>query len=335
MHCHHRQRSGYRWICTIGKTRQISSLPLIAINSLLILPKTKSAFDNCNYLRHREPKKSPWLRSPANTSVRQNYSCDYWWNFYHPLHRCPLLHKHSFKFPYSRHYSTSHYIDQPGKKPMNTKQICHQKIEDNANRHVFITLLTSHTTSECDRCQKRVFLNEQTLSFTTNYLLGASWKREGRLSQARAWRSTPQSSQQRTETEVKPKRTHMDIWLPHIPKRHHSLNYNNKLYSILNFKSKRSGQVVLQIQQHRPPHYLTKIASPKWKCSAEEARPLGHRTAPEQRDQQNHFRKALGTPCWHPTIKRQKSNHKTIPWSFHGGCGEKKRHIWYDLEERL
>lgn len=116
MHCHHRQRSGYRWICTTGKTRQISSLPLIAINSLLILPETKSAFDNCNYLRHREPKKSPWLRSPANTSVRQNYSCDYWWNFYHPLHWCPLLHKHSFKFPYSRHYSTSHYIDQPGKK---------------------------------------------------------------------------------------------------------------------------------------------------------------------------------------------------------------------------
>lgn len=158
MHCHHRQRSGYWWVWSIGETSQISSLPLTAINSLLILPEAESAFNNCNYLRYGESKKSPRLRSPANTPVRQNYNCDYWCNFYHPLHWCPLSHKHSFKFPYSRHCSTSHYPDQPGKN-MNTKQICHQQIEDNANHDVFVALLTLHTTSECDRWWKIIFLN--------------------------------------------------------------------------------------------------------------------------------------------------------------------------------
>jgi len=66
-------------------------------------------------------------------------------------------------------------------------------------------------------------------------------KREGRRSQAEARRSTPQSSYQWTETEIKPKRTSVDIWLPHIAKRHPAPNYN-KLYSTLNFKPKRSGQ---------------------------------------------------------------------------------------------
>lgn len=95
---------------------------LTDINSLFILPEFESAFDSCNYLRYRELKNPPRLWGPANTSETRLH-CDSWCNFYHSLYMFPLFHKHLFKFPYSRHYSTSPYIGGQEKTSTQSKSV--------------------------------------------------------------------------------------------------------------------------------------------------------------------------------------------------------------------
>lgn len=59
----------YWWVCRTGTSHQNFFFFLLTdINSLFILPEFESDFDSCNYLRYRELKKSPRLRSPVNTS---------------------------------------------------------------------------------------------------------------------------------------------------------------------------------------------------------------------------------------------------------------------------